>query len=133
MNPLHNRRCTILVVDDSGDTREVLKLGLQIHGFEVEEAGNGREALQSLAAHHFDALLTDLWMPEMDGAELIRITRARPETACLPIILMTAAHDDGVAQGMQIDALLKKPFDFALLLGVLARMHCDPSMAAAVN
>jgi signal transduction histidine kinase/ActR/RegA family two-component response regulator len=68
----------ILLVEDDGDTRECLALGLRQHGAEVEEAASAREAAAALERGGFDALLSDLAMPDEDGFSLVRRLRARP-------------------------------------------------------
>jgi len=79
---------TILVVDDDANAREVAAGCLRDHGLTALFAENGLQALQVVADHHPDAVLTDLNMPEMDGLELVR--RMRREHSTVPVVLMTA-------------------------------------------
>src|SRR5687768_16715873 len=65
----------VLVVDDEEKNRMLLKDSLEVKGFEVDEAANGREALERVAAHPPDAVLLDVMMPEMDGYETCRILK----------------------------------------------------------
>jgi len=67
----------ILVVDDEASLRDVLGKILSAEGYEVRNAGNGREALERLAAERFDFLLCDLRMPVMSGLDLLREITAR--------------------------------------------------------
>lgn len=109
-------------------------------GAHVVVAGNGREALDCLAAEvpdHFAVILMDIEMPLMDGRETTRRLRADPRYASLPIIAMTAhvaGHgiNDSLAQG--ISAYIAKPFEPDLLLAMLQRYwggddrHVEPEL-----
>jgi signal transduction histidine kinase len=83
----------VLVVDDSSVNRMVLAAMLSKIGVtNVEMVDDGREALEALNdGADFDLVLTDLWMPEMDGSELVRAIRANAKFADLPVYLVTAA------------------------------------------
>jgi two-component system chemotaxis response regulator CheY len=106
----------VLLVDDSklarNHIRRVLKsLGMQ----QVMEAENGAEALTLLKDHTFDLVFTDYNMPEMDGRELSEFIRFNPETAHLPIIMVTSEssnslHMANISQ-TGINALCNKPFE----------------------
>jgi two-component system chemotaxis response regulator CheY len=66
-----------LVVDDVMTVRESLSIALESAGFIVTGAANGREALEALEKDDFDVLVTDMWMPEMDGLRLLKEIRGR--------------------------------------------------------
>lgn len=66
-----------LVVDDILMVRESLSIALESAGFSVAVASNGREALERLAEEPFDVLVTDMWMPEVDGLKLLKEIRGR--------------------------------------------------------
>jgi len=78
----------ILVVDDEAKMRRILELSLRNMGHEVEQAGDGIEALAAVDAASYDLVLTDLRMPRMDGIELLRSLRERGEE--MPVIVLTA-------------------------------------------
>lgn len=80
----------ILLVEDAVDIREMWRLWLTFRGFHVDAAGDGAEALRLASVCRPDLVLMDLWMPIMDGVEAIRRLRARPSTADVPIIAITA-------------------------------------------
>jgi CheY-like chemotaxis protein len=82
---------SILVVEDSAPTREVLCLSLQSMGYAASAAINGRSGLDWLASHPAPSLiLLDLMMPEMDGFEFLRELRKQPALADVPVIVVTA-------------------------------------------
>jgi len=113
----------ILVVDDSPVNRAVLKAMLAKSGVtNVTMAVNGREALAVLNDNaDFDLVLTDLWMPEMDGYELIRAIRADAKLAQLPVYLLTA---DGEARNQAesngFSGILLKPITLENLQALFA-------------
>jgi CheY-like chemotaxis protein len=72
MPTLDSRRACILVVDDEPLVAAFMADTLELEGYEVETAKNGREALQKIATRSYDAILSDLRMPELDGVGLYR-------------------------------------------------------------
>jgi CheY-like chemotaxis protein len=95
-----------LVVDDEPDLRYILRRILERAGHTVTDASHGAAALDSIRASPPDLVVTDMMMPVMGGAELIRRLRADPTTARIPILAATA--DPQLADGA--DAVLAKPY-----------------------
>ena len=114
-------KARILVVDDDSQTAETLKDLLMFAGFEVETAGNGKQAIELLTtARHFDLLITDMQMPQMDGLELVRLSHQVREH--LPVIVLTGygTVDNGIhsLEEGACDYILK-PFNTEKLLRVV--------------
>ena len=114
-------RGRILVVDDEPQVAETLQDLLMFAGFDVEVAGNGREAIESLTtARHFDLMITDMRMPKMDGLELLRLTHQLRRY--LPVVILTAyaTVDNGIhsLEAGAYDYILK-PFNTEKLLRVI--------------
>ncbi|HEX6002691.1 MAG TPA: response regulator [Burkholderiales bacterium] len=116
-----NRR--VLIVDDDADMRLSLKLALEMAGYEAEVAGDGREALALQKQRPADVLITDIFMPDTDGFEVIdAVRRGFPQTRIIVVsggarlakreYLLDAAL-------MDVDAILRKPFDVETLLQTL--------------
>jgi CheY-like chemotaxis protein len=103
----------ILVVDDEAPLLMTLVANLELEGFDVKEASSAEHALQLLAEHDFDVVLSDIKMPGMNGVDLCReIRRARPD---LPVILMTAFTVEGlVREAVNEGALMVIPKPFAI-------------------
>jgi CheY-like chemotaxis protein len=78
----------ILVVDDDRSTRHLIRLQLRSAGYGVETAGDGRAALERLRRKTFDLVLLDVWMPGMDGLEML--ARLREEPSQPKVVVMTA-------------------------------------------
>ncbi len=84
---------TILVVDDHEEIREALAEILKEEGHEVLQAVDGLDALEVVAATLPDVILLDIAMPGMDGLETLRRLKDKPESAKLPVIMVTAQGD----------------------------------------
>ncbi len=80
----------ILIVDDEPMIRHLLQCLLQLDGFQVDEASDGVEALGKANAQRPDLILMDYMMPNMDGITAIQKLRKQPQTADVPIIMLTA-------------------------------------------
>ena len=118
-------RKTVLVVDDAAENRAVLVDLLQPLGFTVTEAANGREAVESASKVPPDLMVTDVFMPEMDGWEAIRRTRALPGLARLPVVVVSASVSVGPEEAppdLEADAFLIKPIDTDELLRNIASL-----------
>jgi signal transduction histidine kinase/CheY-like chemotaxis protein len=120
--PLALDRITILVVEDTEDTREPMRLLLEEHGAHVLEAGNGSQALAVLAAHRADVVLCDLRMPVMDGFEFMRAL-ARDQGADHPPVVaisgLASKGDHEKTREAGFEAHLSKPFDFDALVSTV--------------
>src|SRR5438270_297760 len=88
----------MLLVDDSATIRMLVKMQLKPFANEltIQEAENGKQALELLGKASFDAIFTDLNMPELDGFELIRKVRSMPHGSTVPIVVLSTrdAEDD---------------------------------------
>ena len=109
----------VLVVDDIGANRKLLQAKLSHEYFEVVLASDGIEALQKVKQHDIEIILLDVMMPRMDGFETCRRLKADPETAHIPVVMVTALSErEHRLEGLQAGAedFLTKPInDFALL------------------
>jgi two-component system chemotaxis response regulator CheY len=105
---------TILAVDDSGSLRQMLVFTLKAAGYQVTEAVDGRDGLERAKQKHFDLVLTDQNMPNMDGLTLIRSLRGLPGYTRVPILMLTTESSDEMKnKGRTAGATgwLVKPFD----------------------
>jgi DNA-binding response OmpR family regulator len=102
----------ILIVEDNDPVRWALSTLLRSRGHQVDQVANGRQALAAFAAHSFDVVLTDLYMPLMDGFEVCRRIRKRSRVP----ILMFSTNRDPLVQERALDYgasdFLPKPFEF---------------------
>ena len=107
----------ILLVEDEESIRELIQLNLEEEGYEVVSTGNGRKALDMIAGQHFDLLLLDVMLPEVDGfsiTEQVRLTNHE-----VPILILTAkdmAQDRVAGLKRGADDYLTKPFNLEELL-----------------
>ena len=120
---------SILVVEDNEINMEVAEEILMLKGLIVEKAWSGREALESFRQSdlfHFDAVLMDMQMPEMDGCEACRRIRAlpRPDASLVPVIAVTAnafAEDIAETDKAGMNAHVSKPINFDQLCRILEK------------
>lgn len=101
----------VLIVDDDPHLRELMKVFLKEEGFELAEAGDGREALEVLAEKRVDLVLLDIMMPNMDGWQLCRKIQEHYE---LPVLMLTAKGETAdKVRGFRLgaDDYLVKPFE----------------------
>lgn len=103
----------ILTADDNAQIRMLVKAALRSLGHELIEAVDGEQALETAIERKPDLILLDVTMPKLDGWEVLRFLRKRPETAGVRVMMLTtAAHKDDLAQSEQLGAndYLVKPF-----------------------
>jgi len=115
----------ILAVDDEPNIVRLIQVNLERHGYTVETASNGAQALAKIKANRPDLLVSDVMMPEMDGFELLANVRRDPSLTDLPVIMLTAkAQDKDVMTGYQYgaDMYLTKPFNPQELLQFVKRI-----------
>jgi CheY-like chemotaxis protein len=117
---------TVFIVEDDVDTREMIGRFLQMEGYAVETAANGRQALERLdAGTRACVILLDLMMPVMDGWEFRRQQVSHATCADIPVIVFSAAGRDRMQQ-IEANDYLAKPVDLEDLLKRVARF-CPPS------
>jgi len=105
-------RPRVLLVDDYPDAREMYTEYLEFSGFEVVEAGNGKEALQRAVDTAPDIILMDLSLPVMDGWEATRRLKADERTTSIPVVALTGHALAGISEGAKkagCDAFVTKP------------------------
>jgi len=109
---------SILVVDDDPVVRSLMRATLERDGFVVIEAGDGVEGCRLYEEHRPDLLLVDLVMPHMDGYELCRALRSRPESVYVPIVVATSLDDlPSIARAYDAGAtdFIPKPLNWLVL------------------
>ena len=116
----------VLIVDDVPLNRLMVRKMLGTFGSEIMEANNGLEALEALRHFEADVILLDLMMPVMDGFEMLRILRANPLTARIPVIVLSALNtneDIVAAYNAGANDFVTKPILFEKLLSSVSA-HC---------
>lgn len=106
---------TVLVVDDEPAIREVVATLLEDEGYLVLHAKDGLEALDTIKDDEIDLIVSDVVMPRLDGASLVRKLRRRGHL--MPVVLMSAVYADVDLPGVRF---VPKPFEIDRLLGTVA-------------
>ncbi len=105
----------VLVVDDSGMARKMISRTLNKMGIEkITQAADGAEAIPLIQANHYDLIVTDFNMPEVDGHELLRFIRNESNQSSVPVLMVTTEGDASKLAAIQQDgvsAILDKPFE----------------------
>ncbi len=117
-------RPRVLLVEDNEENRELLAHMLRSRGAEVLTAGSGREAVDAAAGFHFDFVLLDLHMPEMDGFQVLRRLRGLPDGERLPVIALTALTSDLVKERCEAEGMndfVSKPVTLARVGELVAK------------
>ena len=127
-------RKKVLVVEDDTEMVDLLRFNLQKAGFAIATATDGIEALKKVRSLAPDLILLDLMLPELDGFSVCEILRRDPETASIPIIMLTALSNElarmtGLASGA--NDYFSKPFSPRQLVSrvkdLLERNPASPS------
>ncbi len=100
-----------LVVDDSMLIRYSVSRYLESHGFAVESATNGAEALEVVGRTSVDLIVTDMRMPKMSGSEFIGALKTKPETSKIPVIVVTSKANGSQKPDERADFVIYKDID----------------------
>jgi CheY-like chemotaxis protein len=101
----------VLVADDDPQMRRLIRSILERDGFEVTEAADGLDALESVESRPVDLMILDIDMPRLDGLGVLEELRARVSTSSVPVIVLTARTDDTESRVLDLGAqdFLSKP------------------------
>ena len=122
----------VMVVDDSLTVRRVTQRLLEREGYRVVLAKDGQDALEKLSLERPAVMLCDIEMPRMDGFELVRVLRADPARADIPVVMITSRiaqkHRDHAAQ-LGVEHYLGKPYPEDKLLALVAQFAAAAAVA----
>ena len=115
----------IMVVDDSASLRQVVSIALKGAGYDVLEAGDGKDALSKLTGQKVHLIISDVNMPNMDGITMVKEIKKLPNYKFTPIMMLTTESEDkkkmeGKAAGAK--AWLVKPFQPATMLNAVSKL-----------
>jgi two-component system, chemotaxis family, chemotaxis protein CheY len=115
----------IVIVDDFTGIRAIVKEALEKKGYQVIEARNGEEALKYFDGTRVDLLITDIDMPELDGAGLIKRIRTMSQYTYTPVIVLSGIRKEKVEErisGLHVACLIQKPFDIKHFYSVVEKL-----------
>ena len=113
----------IVVVEDEADILDLLTYNLTREGYDVTGIGNGELALRDIPQRRPSLILLDLMLSGVGGLEICRLLKAKPETATIPIVMLTARGEESdIVTGLALgaDDYITKPFNMKILI---ARIH----------
>ncbi len=108
---LPGKNATILIVDDEDSIRSLLKQELGEAGYIIEEAANGKQALEAVRKNKPDLIILDVMMPEMNGFDVAAVLKNDPHTMDIPIIVLSIVQDKLRGFRIGVDRYLTKPID----------------------
>ncbi|MFE7133136.1 response regulator [Streptomyces sp. NPDC057638] len=116
----------VLVVDDNRVIRQLIRVNLELEGFEVVTAADGAECLEVVHEVRPDVITLDLVMPRLDGLKTAERLRADPGTSHLPVAIISACSGHELAGGVAagVDAFLAKPFEPDELVRLVGELMC---------
>lgn len=113
----------VIVCDDDPDIINVVMSILQTDGYETIPVENSTQLYQAMDDHQPQLLIVDLWMPLLNGEDIIRKIRSHPVRSATPILLLSASMvGDRVGMQAGADAFLAKPFEMTELLQVVKQL-----------
>jgi CheY-like chemotaxis protein len=119
-------RCSVLIVDDDAEVRELLRIALTSDGYDVGEAGNGRDALHYLRSHAETCIIVlDLMLPVMDGAHFRAAQLRDRSLGWIPVVVISAAHDaPSRARELGARRFVRKPLNIDEVRTALRHIGC---------
>lgn len=124
-------RKTVLIVDDSQAILDALTSAFEDVGYSVAIATDGEEVFRKLAASNPDALLLDIYMPKLNGADVCRLVKSHPHWKKTYLVLMSSRISEremDVYKRIGADQVLRKPFDPALAVEIVNKAVGQPSL-----
>lgn len=113
---------SIVIADDEYDIALALELLLMGEGYRVILASDGMEALKRAGESNPDLIILDVMMPKLTGLEALKILRADPKSASIPVILMSAVLPKVRQEEYRWSAFVRKPFDVDQVLAVIGEL-----------
>ena len=122
------RKLSILIIDDEESVRYLLRFGLEEAGYVVREAPNGRKGIHAFRQAPADLVITDIFMPDRDGIDVIeRLRRKRPDLKIMAISGASGTMDCfEAATAAGATCVLRKPFSIRTILKTVATLFEDP-------
>lgn len=124
IEPSH-KQANVLVVDDDPVTNWCLRDLLERNGAKADSCLNGESALTAMGAARYDALVVDVYMPGIDGVNLVRKLRDTQQYKNLPVVIITAGNTDKVRQNLEElkpACVISKPFEVGQILETLKQL-----------
>jgi CheY-like chemotaxis protein len=136
-NTLENTSTRLLIADDGETNRKLLLRMLSHYGYESDAVCDGVEALNALGKEHYDAVLLDICMPNMDGITAARIIKSKSKSIASPFLIAVTADINVVYNKKfandDFDHIISKPIDFKKLLSLLESLAKQPGRPQSVQ
>jgi twitching motility two-component system response regulator PilG len=123
------KRKTVLIVDDSAASLDALTAAFEDAGYDVGAAVDGEEVFRKMATLDPDALLLDIYMPKINGADVCRLVKAHPHWKKTYLVLMSARVSDAEIETYRrigADDVMRKPFEPSVAVEAVRRAIGGP-------
>jgi two-component system, OmpR family, alkaline phosphatase synthesis response regulator PhoP len=117
----------VLIIDDNAAIRESIAEVLELEGYSVSEAGDGREGLRLASEAAPDLIILDLMMPVMNGWQFRAAQKEDPALAGVPVLVLSAVGTEPWSDMEDVSARFPKPFDVGALLAAVERYASAPA------
>ncbi len=124
---------TILVVEDDPDVADLLRLMLKRAGYEVLVTATGREALAMVHERHPDLITLDIWLPDINGFEVLEQLKSDPATRDIPVVILSVVSDQDRGLRLGAAAYLTKPLNEEQLLRALSQVLTQQGLVLLVD
>jgi DNA-binding NtrC family response regulator len=122
----------VLCVDDDSDIRAFCAAALSRHGFEIDEATNGRDALEKVKKNDYAAVLLDLSMPGLHGSTVLSVLQQQQPEVLNRVVVVTGVPDEAIADLYgSVHALLRKPINLRILVDIVKRCAAARELGAS--
>ncbi|MGC3997331.1 MAG: response regulator [Anaeromyxobacter sp.] len=118
------RRPTVLIVDDSPSMVDALTSAFEDEGYEVSSACDGEEVFRKMSTASPDAVMLDIYMPKLNGADVCRLVKAHPHWRKIFLVLMSSRISErevDVYRKLGADEIMRKPFDPSLAVQLVGK------------
>ncbi|KAA3648028.1 MAG: response regulator [Chloroflexi bacterium] len=134
--PQETPKLTALIIDDDKTNRQLFARVIESYGYQVLAITNGAEAISVLDSRDVHIVLLDVMMPDENGFEICRQIKDKPETADIPVILMTALFDPQSRSEARLagaNAFFSKPFDMDELKRTMQNLTSSPEEPSSLH
>ena len=125
--PVEETAPLVLVIDDDPSVHDLMERHLAQEGFHMAAAQNGEDGLRLARTHHPALITLDVMMPKMDGWAVLRALKNDPETADIPVVMLTIVDDKNLGYALGVSEYLTKPIPKERLSRLLEKHRSSPS------
>ncbi|MCB4790377.1 MAG: response regulator [Elusimicrobia bacterium] len=109
----------VLIIEDEQDMANLIRDRLENEGYQTDVAYTGADAIKELREKKPDIVTLDLYLPDINGLNILKELKSNPNTYKIPVIIVSSSEEEDNAIGLGADKFIKKPINFVKLFSVL--------------